>query len=270
MIRWLAGRAPLLGVVALLLAAGGALATVGIVSSQGGPTVSIESGEIPEGGSGVSRLSALDVSVPPLCTVTVDVRYDRTVHLATACDADPEGRLTMADCNANYAWDTVRVAAASSNGITGDVPLMDITWCALGSAGESTDLDVQIVLFRDCSIPPTDIPVADEDGVNVIVSGSPPVDGDGDGFNDCVETYLGTDPLDGCPDDPSDDAWPPDINMDTRVNVLDLFAFVNAGVLACTAGDPCYDIRFDVSVDGSINVLDLYSLVPLLATQCSP
>jgi hypothetical protein len=267
MIRWLAGRATCLGVLALLLAAGGAFATVEIVSSQGGPTVSIESGEMPQGGTGVSRLSVLDVSNPPLCVVTVDVRYDPLVNLATACDADPEGRFSLAGCNANYAWDTVRVTAASFNGITGDVPLMDITWCALGSAGQSTDLDVQIVSFKNCAIPPADIPVGDQDGVNVIVTGSPPVDTDGDGFGNCVETYLGADPLDDCPDDASDDAWPPDITNDTRCNVVDVLRF--KGHVQTKVGEPGYDPRLDLNADGALDALDIVLMKPYLNTQCT-
>jgi hypothetical protein len=93
-------------------------------------------------------------------------------------------------------------------------------------------------------------------------------DCDGDGWEDSAEVYIGTDPLDNCPDGADDDAWPPDINMDTVINVLDLFAFVDAGVLGCAVGDPCYDARFDLNVDGNINVLDLYALVPLQGTQC--
>jgi hypothetical protein len=267
MSRWLAVRATCLGVLALLLAAGGAFATVEIVSSQGGPTVSIESGQMPQGGTGVSRLSVLDVSNPPLCMVTVDVRYDPLVNLATACDADPEGRFSLAGCNANYAWDTVRVTAASFNGITGDVPLMDITWCALGGAGQSTDLDVQIVSFKDCAIPPADIPVGDQDGVNAIVTGSPPVDTDGDGFGNCVETYLGADPLDDCPDNASDDAWPADINNDTWCNILDVLLFKPH--LDCSVGDDCYDNRLDISTDSIVNILDVLMFKPYLSTQCA-
>jgi hypothetical protein len=58
-----------------LVVAGGAafLATGGLVASPNGPTVSIESGQLLEGGTEVTRLSALDVSVPGVCGFTVDV-----------------------------------------------------------------------------------------------------------------------------------------------------------------------------------------------------
>ena len=77
-------------------------------------------------------------------------------------------------------------------------------------------------------------------------------DDDNDGFSDSVEAYAGTDPLDACP--PPDDAFPPDINNDTRVNVLDVAA---------------YDPRFDMNADGRVNILDITRIVPLLNSSCS-
>jgi hypothetical protein len=97
-------------------------------------------------------------------------------------------------------------------------------------------------------------------------------DDDNDGFLDAVELYLGTDPLDACPDVVgADDAWPFDMNMDTRIDVLDLFRFVLADVLATTSGDPKFSARFDLNADESINVLDLFEYVRLevLATECT-
>jgi subtilisin-like proprotein convertase family protein/putative hemolysin len=96
-------------------------------------------------------------------------------------------------------------------------------------------------------------------------------DDDNDGFDDALEVYTGTDPLDGCPDGPADDAWPPDINMDTRADVLDMYQFVVADVLATNLGDPGYNPRFDLDADQSIAVLDLFQYVSrdLLATQCT-
>jgi subtilisin-like proprotein convertase family protein/putative hemolysin len=92
-------------------------------------------------------------------------------------------------------------------------------------------------------------------------------DDDDDDFDDSVEQYVGTDSLDACPDDPADDAWPADTNVDTMINVLDLFVFVPS--LDTYFGDPDYVARLDLNIDGTINVLDLFKLVPLLATQCT-
>jgi len=92
-------------------------------------------------------------------------------------------------------------------------------------------------------------------------------DDDNDGFTDTVETYVGTDSLDACPDNPSDDAWPPDVNMDTWANVLDLLAFVPR--LLTRVGDDLYSPRFDLDADGWINVLDMLKCVPVLMTSCT-
>jgi subtilisin len=91
------------------------------------------------------------------------------------------------------------------------------------------------------------------------------VDDDGDGFTNAAELHIGTDLLDACP--PLENAWPPDTNGDTHVNVLDFFLFVPH--LAADRGDPNYERRFDMNVDQTIKVLDLYVLVPLLASQCA-
>jgi hypothetical protein len=171
--------------LALMAVGAGLLATASVVSSQQGPTVSIESGEVAEGGTEMTRLWALDVNDPPLCGFTIDVVYDPLVKIATGCVPDPEGDFGVRLCNPDYASDTVRVVGANFEGLTGAIPLADITWRAVGRAGDSTDLDVQIVDFVDCQIPAVDItPVADQDSVNVIIGpslapGAPPSTGAG-------------------------------------------------------------------------------------------
>jgi hypothetical protein len=78
-------------------------------------------------------------------------------------------------------------------------------------------------------------------------------DSDGDGFSDSIEVYLGTDPLDACPDDPSDSAWPLDINNDGVVTVTgDVLNF--RGRIGATPGDPNWWQRLDLNGDGVITV----------------
>jgi hypothetical protein len=55
-------------------------------------------------------------------------------------------------------------------------------------------------------------------GIQIPPGGSE-TDDDGDGFFTSAEQYLPTDPLDACPDDTSDDAWPLDMNKDTFITV---------------------------------------------------
>jgi hypothetical protein len=146
-----------------------------MVSSQSGPTVSIDDGQTLEGGTDVTRLWALDITTSRrLCSFTVHVVYDPAVKTPTNCVADPTNKITSEGCNKNWASGTVRVFGyADIPGVTGDIPLADITWGAVGSEGDSTKLDVQIVVFRDCDIPPHDINPAVDDGVNRIVGLTP-------------------------------------------------------------------------------------------------
>jgi hypothetical protein len=82
-------------------------------------------------------------------------------------------------------------------------------------------------------------------------------DDDNDEFDDPVEAYVGTDPLDNCPDDPSDDAWPLDINMDTYVTIVpDVLSF--RGRINTTGGpppDPMWMQRLDLNADNFITIV---------------
>jgi subtilisin family serine protease len=102
---------------------------------------------------------------------------------------------------------------------------------------------------------------------------------DKDGFDDDVETYVGTDPFDACPDvtgtsglcpGPScdgDDAWPLDNNIDTWSNVLDVLQY--KGHLQICAPDPNYVQRLDINADECVNVLDVLLYKGHLEVQCT-
>lgn len=82
------------------------------------------------------------------------------------------------------------------------------------------------------------------------------VDDDNDGFADSMEAYLATDPLDACPDDISDDAWPLDINADGAITVPgDVLNF--RGRIGETGGPPPssnWRVRVDLNMDNAITV----------------
>ena len=82
-------------------------------------------------------------------------------------------------------------------------------------------------------------------------------DDDCDGFTTAAEEQIGTDPLDNCPDDPSDDAWPLDINMDQYISVVG-DALELRGHIGAEGGpppDPNWDQRLDLSVDNYLSVV---------------
>jgi len=92
----------------------------------------------------------------------------------------------------------------------------------------------------------------DTDSDGACDAGDP--DDDNDGFDDPVELYLGTDPLDACPDDPGDDAWPLDINIDSTVTVVGDVLNYAGNIGASVSGEPTVQ-RLDLNADGSITVV---------------
>jgi hypothetical protein len=78
-------------------------------------------------------------------------------------------------------------------------------------------------------------------------------DDDNDAFSDDKELYIGTDPLDACPDGPTDDAWPLDVSKNGQISVVaDVLNF--RGRIGATAGSPEWWQRLDLNGDGTITV----------------
>jgi hypothetical protein len=93
-------------------------------------------------------------------------------------------------------------------------------------------------------------------------------DDDNDAFSDIGETYLGTDPLDACADDPSDPAWPLDMNNDTVVTVTgDVFGYY--GRIGAVPGESGWSQRLDLHGDGAIDVSgDAFMYVGKIGAAC--
>ncbi len=102
---------------------------------------------------------------------------------------------------------------------------------------------------------------------------------DGDGFTDGLEQFLGTDPLDGCPDvtgtpglcpGPScdgHDAWPPDLDIDREVDIADVIT----GFLGKILAPEEYDRRADFKADGQLRVADIIlGYYGRILTSCTP
>ncbi len=87
-------------------------------------------------------------------------------------------------------------------------------------------------------------------------------DTDGDDWIDGAEQVITTDPADDCPDDPSDDAWPPDEDNSTEVNILDVLLF--KPVLGGS-----YDPRYDLDAGGAVDILDVLMYKPYINASCT-
>jgi len=94
-------------------------------------------------------------------------------------------------------------------------------------------------------------------------------DGDCDGWTTGIEFTLTTDPLDNCPDNASDDAWPPDMDNSKMINISDLVPF-KPHFGATDPSDPIYDTRYDLDLSGSINISDLVLFKPFFGLSCTP
>jgi len=94
-------------------------------------------------------------------------------------------------------------------------------------------------------------------------------DDDGDAFSDAVEMYPGTDPMDSCPDNFADAAWPLDVNNDRVISACgDILNY--RGRIAAVPGSPKWWQRLDLNVDGGINSSgDLNMYRGKIAVGCS-
>jgi hypothetical protein len=95
----------------------------------------------------------------------------------------------------------------------------------------------------------------------------PANDPDCDGFSATVENSAGTDPFDNCPDDPSDNAWPADIDNDTFSDITEITA------LAASFGQPVppAPTRHDIApapVDAFVDITDIVRMAGFFGQMC--
>mgnify|MGYP001585558953 CR=1 FL=1 len=88
-------------------------------------------------------------------------------------------------------------------------------------------------------------------------------DNDHDGFANLVERYMGTNPNVAC----GVNAWPPDVDGDGAVTILDLTNVANA--FLTRVGDPQYKNRYDMDADGAITILDLTVIANYFLQPCT-
>lgn len=78
-------------------------------------------------------------------------------------------------------------------------------------------------------------------------------------FRDEIELFVGTEPSDRC-------SWPPDLNFDGRVDILD-FGEISPH-LGTVLGDPGYEPRFDLNMDNAVDSGDSDILVLYFDMTC--
>jgi hypothetical protein len=95
-------------------------------------------------------------------------------------------------------------------------------------------------------------------------------DTDDDTFLDGVELYLGTDSTDNCPDNPTDDAWPLDMNRDKFVTMADVNRY--AGRIGATGGptpSANWLKRLDLNANNFITMADVNKYAGKLGQKCT-
>jgi len=94
-------------------------------------------------------------------------------------------------------------------------------------------------------------------------------DSDGDGFLTAVESYVGTDPSDNCPDVVgAGDAWPLDINMDKFVTMADVNRYAGRLGAHDPPPSPNWLKRLDINMDNFITMADVNKYVGMLGKRC--
>jgi len=124
--------------------------------------------------------------------------------------------------------------------------------------------------------------LVDTDGDTVVNTSDDNDDDDGiwegdpdfnDNSVDIREAWIGTDSLDACPENSSDDALPPDINNDGRVQGFDAL-FIRSAIGAIYGGtnyelDRLYNRRLDLDGNGIVQGMDTLFIRPMIGTICS-
>ena len=96
----------------------------------------------------------------------------------------------------------------------------------------------------------------------------PPPDSDSDGWPDAAEAIIGTDPFDNCPDSPTDDAWPADINNDAASDISDLVVISGSFPRSVPPAAARHDIAPDPP-DGFVDITDMVRIAGHFGQSCA-
>jgi hypothetical protein len=164
--------------------------------------------------------------------------------------------------------------------ITGTVSLADITFQAVGSDGQCSDLIVNVISFadsEDVQLNPTvsngQIVVGTSCGSSTptpapSATPTPNPDADGDGWTEDQEIQIGTNPSYPC----GEDGWPAELaGLDNKLNIGDFTSFLFPSRLDgsfAKFGHPVPDVddpliaRWNLDPNGVISIGDLNALNP--------
>ena len=161
-----------------------AIASLVIVSMLVSPaiaqatTISIEDVEVAPGGSATVPIYIYDVTDPDgVGTVQLDLLYNASVVQITGTD-DSNTDFTFVTPNIDNTNGIFTVGGTyigAAPGPTGDVRVIDVTFTAVGSAGEESLLDITATLLKDATVQQNDITHDVDDGYFTISEENPPI-----------------------------------------------------------------------------------------------
>jgi len=196
----------------------------------------VESGRVLEGQDVTVRLQVDGICAPGLGDISVFVVYNSTVVQPEGCSSNPEGTLDNAECDTSGLGAVHFTGTRTSPGATGSIPLADITFRAVGSAGLNTVLEAQedTGVFKDTD--GVDIPAVGFDGrVHIRMQG----DASEDGQVSMVDAMLIAQCVAGLIDCNNIDQVGSDVNCAGGLSMVDamLIAQKVAGLITSF---PCY------------------------------
>ncbi|NOZ72220.1 MAG: hypothetical protein GXP38_09960 [Chloroflexi bacterium] len=116
-------------------------------------TVQIQAADVLPG-EDVTIHATANVGTDDLGAAAVELHYDPTVLQPLTCKADPDALFDFKLCNISYEQDgtppdAIRFNMLSSAGVSGEVKLADITFHAIGNAGDKSVLSADVSTFAD-------------------------------------------------------------------------------------------------------------------------
>ena len=96
---------------------------------------------------------------------------------------------------------------------------------------------------------------------------TPCPDSDSDGWTDCQEAVIGTDPAAPCSTGPAHDAWPADLNNDGISDITDISLLAGSFGQPVPPAPPRHDVAPDPP-DGIVDISDISAVAAFFGQAC--
>lgn len=156
-----------------LLSASGGMVLMRQEAASGSGATTVRAGSdigLPPGGTTTVAVEVLGAPEPGVGAITTNIVYDPAVIRPSAWTPEPGWSSVL--CNLALTPSSARCSAVSVVGLSGDSALASITFQAVGSAGQCSALETQVVTLADPN--GNAMPTTAENGQICISAGPPP------------------------------------------------------------------------------------------------